>query len=149
MGFDREFIEAKIGLDLISSEDMPTVAQDALEAGLDGHAIVRLAILEKPTYFQVAEVLPLAMAEMGLKKMTVGQAACVLARRWAKEILNDGKDPLLYRKQFEWLWIKSDYAREIQSVGTLDDEVWIAESTGQTQAQIRGWVTERLRALSG
>ncbi|HTR27549.1 MAG TPA: hypothetical protein VMI10_26500 [Terriglobales bacterium] len=79
MGFDREFIEAKIGLDLIPSEDMPTVAQDALEAGLDGHAIVRLAILEKPTYFQVAEVLPLAMAEMGLKKMTVGQAACISA----------------------------------------------------------------------
>jgi len=88
------------------------------------------------------------MAEMGLQKINVGEAARILAGRWAKEILNEGKDPLLCRKQFEWLWIKSDYARETQSVGNLDDEVCIAESMGQTQAQIRGWVTERLRALS-
>jgi len=54
MAFDREIIEATIALDLIPSEGMPAIAQDALEAGLDGRALVRLATLENPTYFQVA-----------------------------------------------------------------------------------------------
>lgn len=35
MIFDRELIEAKLALGLIPSEDMPAVAWDALEAGLE------------------------------------------------------------------------------------------------------------------
>jgi hypothetical protein len=66
MAFDRELIEAKLALDLIASADMPSVAVEGLEAGLDGPAIRRLAVLERPTYFEVREVLPCAMAVLGI-----------------------------------------------------------------------------------
>ena len=53
MPFDREQIEARLALelDLVAYADMPQIAQDALEAGLDGRATMRLAILERPNLF--------------------------------------------------------------------------------------------------
>jgi len=148
MTFDPELIEAKLALELIPSEDMPGVAWDALEAGLEGPGIARLAALEHPTFFEVAEVLPKAKAEMALADLSVGEAALRIAKRWAAEILERGEDPLRHTEEFWRLWVKADYARELQSVGTLDDDIWVAESMGQTRSQIRKWVSDRLRALS-
>jgi hypothetical protein len=148
MTFDRELIEAKLALEMIPSEDMPAVAWDALEAGLDGPGIARLAALEHPTFFEVAEVLAKAKAEMALVDLSVCEAALRIARRWAAEILERGEDPLRHTKEFWSLWIKAGYAQELQSVGNLDDEVWIAESMGQTRSEIRKWVLDRLRAFS-
>jgi hypothetical protein len=73
--FDRELVEARIALKLIASADMPKVAWDALEAGLDGRAIRRLAALVQPTYFEIAKVLPRAKQELGLKEISIGEAA--------------------------------------------------------------------------
>jgi hypothetical protein len=145
--FDRELIEAKLALDLIASADMPKIAWDALEAGLDGPAIRRLAALEKPTYFEVAEVLPRASAEMGLAKLSTGEAALRVARRRAKEILDNGEDPLRHTRDFAALWIRAGYPREIQSVANLDDEIYIAQGN-QSDQRIREWVTARLRDLA-
>lgn len=46
MAFDSKIAEAKITLHLISVLDMPKLAWDALESGLDGPAIRRLAALD-------------------------------------------------------------------------------------------------------
>lgn len=146
MTFDREIIEAQLSLDLIGSSDMPKIAWDALEAGLDGPGIRRLAALDSPTYFEVIEVLPRAMKEMGLVKVTSGVAALRLAKDWAKDILARGEDPLKHTRDFEHLWINAGYPRELQSVATLDDEVYIANGS-QSDDQIRRWVTERLQDL--
>jgi hypothetical protein len=146
--FDRELIEAKIALGLIPSREMPAVAQEALEAGLDGRNIVRLAVLQNPTFFEVAEVLPKAKKEMALVEVPPGKAALRIARRWAAEILERGEDPLRHTKDFNSLFVKADYPRELASVGNLDDDVWVAESMGEPESRIREWVTERLRALS-
>jgi hypothetical protein len=143
--FDREQIEARLALDLIASADMPQVAQDALEAGLDGPATVRLAVLERPTYFEVAEVLPRVLKELGLAQVTIGEAALRVAKETAREILRNGDDPLRHVKTFESLWVRSKYAKEIQTLGTLDDEVWIAQSMGRSGEQIRDWVTSVLK----
>ena len=94
MPFDREHIEARLALDLIASADMPQIAQDALAAGLDGPATLRLAILERPTYFEVAEVLPRVVNELGLAQITIGEAALRVAKETAREILRNGDDPL-------------------------------------------------------
>ncbi len=148
MIFDRELIEAKLSLGLIHSEDMPTVAWDALEAGLDGPSITRLAALQHPTFFEVAEVLVKAKLEMGLNDLSASEAALRIARRWAQEILVRGDDPLHHTQDFHSLFVKAGYPKEIQSLGLLGDDVWVAESMGETKSQIRKWVTERLRALS-
>ncbi len=145
MPFDREQIEARLALDLIASADMPQIAQDALEAGLDGPATLRLAILERPTYFEVAEVLPRVLNELGLTQITIGEAALRVAKETAREILRNADDPLRHVQAFESLWVRSKYAKEIQTLGTLHDDVWIAKSMGRSDEQIRDWVTSLLK----
>lgn len=144
--FDREIIEARLALDLIGSSDTPKIAWDALEAGLDGKYIRRLAALDSPTYFEVREVLPQAMEEMGIVKISRDAAVLRIARHLAQEILESGKDPLKHIREFEWLWIKAGYPRGIQAVGNLYDDVYIA-SGSQSENEIREWVTTRLKEL--
>jgi hypothetical protein len=147
MPFDREMIEAKLALNLIASVDMPRIAWDALEAGLDGPSIRRLAALERPTFFEVREVLPRVSEEMGLSRLSTGEAALRLARQRASEILESGDDPLLHTRDFEQLWVRAGHPREIAGVGKLYDEVYIAESMNQPEEKIRTWVTARLTDL--
>ena len=146
--FDRQVVEAKLALNLIPSADMPTVALDALEAGIDGRATRRLAVLEHPTYFEVAEVLPRVMEEWEISHIPVGEAALRIARSIAQDILRSDEDPLRRIRDFEELWIIAGHSDELRSLGTLDDEVSIAhghDGHGQSLALIREWVTERLK----
>jgi hypothetical protein len=143
--FDRELIEAKLALELIASADMPSIAWNAWEAGMDGPATRRLGALEHPTYFEVCDLLPLVMKELGLLYLPLGEAACRIAKRIAQEILQTGDDPLQHTRDFELLWLNSGYAHEIISLGTLHDDVWVAQSTGQSEEEIRKWVTSTLK----
>ncbi|HVB07699.1 MAG TPA: hypothetical protein VNF00_02020 [Candidatus Acidoferrales bacterium] len=147
MPFDREIIEAKLGLELIEPAEMPKLAWDALEADLDGPAIRRLAALVKPTWFQVREILPNAMQEMGLAPITAGEGARRIARRRAQEILKSGADPLLFADEFGKLWIRTGYPSEISDLGALPDDIHVARLMGESQEKIREWVTERLEDL--
>ena len=66
-------------------------------------------MLEHPTFFEVREGLPRAMAELGLAQITSGEAAVRVAQRLAKEILilERGDDPLKHLRYFESLWIRA------------------------------------------
>ena len=112
MGFDRQLVEAQIALDMIPSAEMPKIALDAMEAGVDGSATLRLAVLEKPTFFEVREILPAAMDEMKLTRIEKSIAAKRIAKSWATNILNSGDDPLRYLRNFEHLWIAPDTRRK-------------------------------------
>jgi hypothetical protein len=104
-----------------------------------------LAILERPTYFEVAEVLPRVMKELGLAQITIGEAALRVAKKTAREIVRNGDDPLPQVQTFESLWVHSRYAMEIRTLGTLHDEVWIAQSMGRSDAEVRDWVMSVLK----
>ncbi len=43
------------------------------------------------------------------------------------------------------LWVRSDYTSEISSLGTLYDDVWTAQSTGQSDTEIRNWIISILK----
>lgn len=148
MPFERELVEARIALNLIASADMPKVAWDALEAGLDGPAIRRLSALIQPTYFEVAEVLPRAKEELGITEISVGEAALRVAKQIAREILETGDDPLRHVQDFESLWFRSNYAYEISSLGTLRDDVWISQSGGRSDEEIRQEVVSILKGFA-
>jgi len=143
--FDRELIEAKLALNLIESADMPSIAWDAWEAGLDGPGTTQLGALERPTYFEVSDVLPRVMREFGLSQISREDAALRLAKRMVKEILDSGNDPLQRLRDFQRLWIKAGYPHEITALGTLYDDVWIAEATGQSETEIRESVISTLK----
>ena len=142
--FDRELIEAKLALELIPSAEMPQMAQDALEAGFDSPAVLRLAVLEKPTYFEVRDVLAQASKELGLGQLTKSEAAVRIAKHLAQEVLTSGRDPLSCVKDLGSLWIRAGYPRELSSVGNLDDELFIRNGSKDDD---RAFVTSRLKAL--
>lgn len=148
MAFDPRATEARIALDLISTTDMPRLAWDALDAGLDGPAVRRLAALEFPTVFQVRELLPRVMEELKLAKLDKGQAALVLAKIRAQEIVRSESDPFQHLRDFEHLWIQADYCKELSDYGNLDDEVNVARCMRQSEPEIRTWVLERIQKLA-
>jgi len=149
MPFDRRLLEARLALDLVASADMPSIAWDAIEAGLDGPATRRLGAYDRPTYFEIVHLMPLVRQELELSEITVGEAALRLASDIANEILRSGDDPLLHVRDFSALWIRSQYAREIRLVGNLWDDVYVAEAKGQSEDEIRKWVTSRLQDVAG
>jgi hypothetical protein len=73
--FDRQLFEAKLALNLIASADMPRIALDALEAGIDWTATRRLAALERPTYFEVARGSSACHKEWEIVQIPIGEAA--------------------------------------------------------------------------
>ena len=66
MSFDLRKLQAEISLDRIPPERLPSVAQNALEAGYDGPAILRMAILERPSGWETNQLLPAFLKELGL-----------------------------------------------------------------------------------
>lgn len=148
MVFDPRATDARIALNLISSTEMPKLAWDALEAGLDGPATRRLAALEFPTFFQVRELLPAMLEELGLVNLTKEMAAVQLAKMRAQELLRSEADPLQHLRDFEHLWIGADYCRALREYGNLDDEVDVARQMGQREQEIRTWVLKRIQRLA-
>ena len=145
MLFDLQLVEAKLALTRVGPDEMPTLAWDALEAGLDGPSIRRLAALTNPSGWETDQILPSFMAEAGLKHITRQEASLRLAKHLARRILSEGFDPLDHTQDFELLWIDADYAAEIQEVGLLEDEKYVSEYVGNTEAQFREYA--RLRTL--
>lgn len=144
MAFDAKLVEAQLALELIASEDMPRIAWDALEAGFDGTAIRRLAALDRPTYFEVAEVLPRVRQELGLSQVTTEQAATRVSIQIARQILASGDDPMNHLRDFESLWSRAGYPQGLGELGTLYDDVWIARTQGDQQSKIKEWVSSVL-----
>jgi hypothetical protein len=146
--FEPEIVEVQLALNRIGTTDMPKLAQDALEAGFDGPATRRLAALSFPTIFEVRAVLPRAMQEWQIDTISSVSAALRLAKHRARDILASGDDPLKHIRDFEQMWRESDYSLEITQLGTLDEDVYVARTCGQTEDEIRAWVVEQLKALA-
>jgi hypothetical protein len=88
------------------------------------------------------------MEEMRLVKMGENEAALRLAKLRAQEILRSNSDPFEHLRDFEQLYIQTDYCRELRDYGNLDDEVYVARYMGQLDSEIRAWLMERLTKLA-
>lgn len=148
MAFDPQIIEAKLALGKIAPSEMPALAWDALEAGLDGSRIRRMAALTNPSGWEVDQILTAFIAEAGLKAISPQEAAVRLARQLARKILSEKLDPLEYTKNFESLWIQTGYPGEIGEAGMLDDQKYVAEYMGQTEDELREYARSVLLALT-
>jgi hypothetical protein len=145
--FNPKLVEAKLALKRIGPSEMPALAWDVLEAGLDGPSIRRVAALTNPYGWETDQILPTFMAEAGLKTITPREALIRPARQLAHQILSEGLDPLEHTRDFELLWIEADYAAEIQAAGTLDDEWYVAQYGGETEEQLREYARSVFLAL--
>jgi|HubBroStandDraft_6_1064221.scaffolds.fasta_scaffold353026_2 hypothetical protein len=134
--FDSQLVEAKLALNMIGPEEMPSLAWDALEAGLDGLFIRRLAALINPSGWETDQIESAFMAEAGLKRISIGEASIRIARQIAIRILSDGRDPLAHTRDFYLLWVRAEYAAEIQEIACLDDaKAWMTEADLRKEAR--------------
>src|SRR5580658_10304404 len=108
MPFDNDLVEAQLALHRIGTTDMPKLAWDALEAGLDGPATRRLAALHFPTIFELRQILPTLMREWSMIEISPEEAAVRLAKLRASQILQSNDDPLRHANDFWNLWMESD-----------------------------------------
>lgn len=98
--FDPHLVEAKLALGMIGPEEMPPLAWDALEAGLDGPSIRKLAALMNPSGWESDQIIPAFMAEADMKSISTQEAAIRVARHLAHRILSEGLDPLAGFERF-------------------------------------------------
>ena len=57
--------------------------------------------MERPTFIEVAEVLPRAMTEWEISNLPVREAILRIARSIAQDIHRSGEDPLRRMREFE------------------------------------------------
>jgi hypothetical protein len=146
--FDPKLVEAKLALRRIGPHEMPDLACDALEAGLDGPWIRRLASLINPSGWETDQILPKFMAETGLCQLTRTEASLRMAKDLAARILSQNLDPLSFAGDFLRLWIDADYMDVLQEVGCLDDQIALADALGQTEDELRNYARDVLTTLA-
>lgn len=122
MPFDLATFEAEVALKLIPTERLPSVAQDALEAGFDGPRVVRMAVLEPVADWGIDQALPPMMEELGCKAISPEDAALHLARQRARHILETGEDPLPSMPYFYRLMLAADRLEELYELAYFDDD---------------------------
>jgi hypothetical protein len=145
MPFDPRSVEAKLSLQRIHPEDMPSLAWDALEAGFDGPAVCRMAGLIKPGGYEVDMLLPAFMEQTQMCLLPKVQASQRVAYDLAREIIESDKDPLEYARTFERLWIAADYPIELSTLGQLDDEIYLSRTIGgKSEEQLRADTRDEL-----
>ncbi|WP_263379733.1 hypothetical protein [Granulicella paludicola] len=121
MPFDLATFEAEIALSLIPTEQLPRVAQDAMEQGFDGPGVLRMAILEPDAGWAIDQALQPMLAELGCQAISPQQAALSLALQLARRILDSGEDPLPSIPYFYRLMLAADYPSELVALGYFDD----------------------------
>jgi hypothetical protein len=142
MPFSPRIVEARLALKLIRPEQFPALAIDALEAGLDGPVIRRLAGLIQPTGYEVDLYVERFMTEAGLAHVPTETAAFRLAQEIARDTLRTNADPLRVTRELERLWIATDYAHSISQLGTLDDDVYLLGQPDEARKMVRECLQE-------
>jgi hypothetical protein len=145
MPFDPATFEAEVALKLIPTERLPMVAQDALEAGVDGPHVLRMAILEPVAGWGIDQQLPHMLAELGCQQVSLKEAALRLARRRAQRIRETGEDPLPSIPYFHQPMLAADYPEELIDLGYLDDDdIFLFDDPEQKQTHAREALEELL-----
>lgn len=100
--FSPQLIQARWEFGKLPSEEVPRLAQDALEFGYDGKYIRRIAGLESPDSFDLQPLMPGFLAELGVtSKLSQRDAGLALARLVAQAIV-DGRVKPYDGARFIW-----------------------------------------------
>jgi hypothetical protein len=144
MPFDPSTFEAELALHTYLTEELPTIAQDALEAGFDGPHTLRLAILDPKSSSEIHDELPKMLNELGLTKISLEQAAIQLATVRAKQLLESGEDPISSLPYFHRLLWTGDYPEDLYELAYLSDDWEVYEPSPEEQRRLAVEALENL-----
>ena len=94
MTFDPKMMMARWCAGCLYPEDLPGFAADALEAGFDGPALRALAGMRRPIGEDVGDLREKAIQEVGEPPLSTMEAALILCRKIAKEIVDGTVAPI-------------------------------------------------------
>jgi len=145
MPFDPRIFEAEVALKLIPTEQLPLLAQDALEAGYDGTKVLRMAILDPKDGWEIDQALLPMLQELGCQTISLKEAALRLACLRAKRILDSTEDPLLSLSYFCQLREAGDYPAELDELAYIDDDyAFYSAETDEKHLYVREALQELL-----
>jgi hypothetical protein len=128
-GLDRAISQFTLGK--LPYSELPDLACNALELGIDGPSIRRLASLQKPSYFEVGHLFEQALREMGFRQWSKRDAAVFLSKAIGREVLAGQKEPLSGADEIWELCCAGDYRQELLVFGQLDQEFQIPQLLGE------------------
>ena len=148
MLLDRRLIEAKLCLGEFQPGEWIPIAWNALEAGYDGRWIRRLAAYDFINSWELEAVLPGALDELHIERITPELAYARLAKQIVIDHLEAGHDPLLVRADQLWkLWVKAGHPALLGVLGTLWDEIYLKQiQVGDEET--REWLRVLLEAAA-
>ena len=149
MRFDPRKIEAQLALGRILPEKLPDIACDALQAGFDGPATVRLACLIKPGGWETDQLLPAFRQETGMTIPSKAEASVRIAYDFAIEAIESRADLIDLLRTLARLCWEADYPAQLMPLYSLEDELdWDKSSLyGRTEAELRNDARNELLKL--
>lgn len=153
--FSPQLIQARWELGSLPIEEMPRLAQDALEHGYDGANTRRIAGLINPDQFDIQPLMAGFFAELGITtKPSREQAAMALARFVAQAILEQ-RVGAYEGARFIWLNIvnemwpnqPSELDSFIGNASEYDDCVFYSQHPAEVRQKIEKDIIEDARKL--
>lgn len=147
--FNPDLFVAKWYCSFVFPEDMPQFAADALEAGCDGPALRRLAGMVKPTSVDIGDLFKQSLTEIGTVTIhNQEEAAILLARMTARDIVKGQMDPIAGCNLLAWLAQALDYPPYLyRFYGLADLPQW--GEYAPPRAQLIKDIIEEARVLLG
>ncbi len=152
--FSPRLIQARWVLYELPSEDLPRLAQDALESGYDGKNIRRMAGLMQPNRADLLPLMPGFLAEMGVAATLSSDEAGRLLARLVAQGISEGQITPYEGARFIWkifnaLWPNQQH-RLLSFVGhasEYEDCESYSQHPEKTRLQIEQDIIEDARAL--
>ena len=98
------------------------LAADALEAGLDGPTIRRVAGLIQPSGYETDHLTAAFMSEVCLAEISKKAAYARLVQTCAREIIETSADPLCSTRKLYDLWVAAEYPDIFEDIALFDDD---------------------------
>jgi hypothetical protein len=106
--FSPQLIQARWVLDKLPSEEVPRLAQDALEIGYDGKNMRQIAGLMQPNNAELQPLVPGFLAEMGLAATLSREEAGWLLARLVAEAISEARITPYEGARFIWREIANE-----------------------------------------
>jgi hypothetical protein len=155
--FSPELIHARWEFGKVATEDIPKLAQDALERGYDGENIRKVAGLVAPTYFDLQPLKNGFLRELGITQQLSNRDAGLLLSRLIADGIAKGQIAPYEGSSFIWreianeLWHPERPQQLLPFIGEAceyEDCEFYAENPEEVRREIERSIVELAREFS-